>query len=145
MGIHAPIPHRHPLPSNYALGIRVDDIEAETAAIIRRARAASELKARLVLKIPYHEWADALARKRTRDLIDAYTPRYLHALRDHADAPRCPPWASRNYRGAVKPGAWEAAARHAAAHLDRVTGEWGSLRASLEREARGDAEGAGDA
>lgn len=135
MGIYAPIANDHNIRLNRLMGERVNDIQAQCAAIVRRARRAEELKARIVLKIPYHEWADAVARNRTSDLIDAYTPRFYHGLNDYGDAARCPPWASRRYRASpVTPSHWNEIGRHVAAHRDRITGEWGSLKSSIERE-----------
>ncbi|WP_152522616.1 lysozyme family protein [Sphingobium ummariense] len=130
--MHAPIPTNHNSFSNRALAERIGDIQAQTADAIRRARRAQDLKARLVLKIPYHEWAAAVERGRTSELVEAYTPKGMHAVHDYVDAPRCPPWATRKYRGAIPDSADERAA-HVIANRDRVTGAWGSLRASFER------------
>lgn len=132
MGMHALIPTYHNSLSNRALAERIGDIQAQTADAIRRARRAQDLKARLVLKIPYHEWAAAVERGRTSELVEAYTPKGMHAIHDYVDAPRCPPWATRKYRGAIPDSADERAA-HVIANRDRVTGAWGSLRASFER------------
>lgn len=132
MGMHAPIPTNHNSLSNCALGLRVSEIEADTEATIRKARWAQDMKARLVLKIPYHEWAAALERNRTGELIEAYRPRYMFALKDFADAPRCPPWASRKYRGAM-PDNMDEIIAHVGANIDRLSGAWGSLRGSFER------------
>jgi hypothetical protein len=65
----------------------------------RRAQFVEDQKVRLYLRIPYHEWAEALARGKDAigDLLAAYAPPYSGICK------RCPPWASRRYREASMP------------------------------------------
>lgn len=77
--------------------------------IIHRAKVAAAQKTRLALKIPYHEWAEALRRDREgafptyqglniATLLEAYTPRWDYQNNRFVDGPRCAPWASRRAR-----------------------------------------------
>lgn len=148
MPIDAPFPVNHNRShfSNQVMIEQLAAIEDAEADAMYRARWNAALKSRLVLKIPYHEWQEAVRRAGLRwgtsaprydirpinELLKAYRPIGFHVTRACVDAPRYAPWATRNERGPIPINPDEILA-HVRAHIDRITGAWGSLRASFER------------
>jgi hypothetical protein len=71
--------------------------------LLQRQGRELDLKLRLALGIPYHEWQEALeiGEVGIQALFAAYAPRWPATGRHIQDGPCCPPWASRRYREAA--------------------------------------------
>lgn len=108
--------HNDPVPPPHfvALWERIDAAGSDYAnkfVALRRAEWAHVQKLRLIHKIPYHVWAEALELARychgphypsfrryvMDELFAEFGPRFDFETRQYKEGSRCPPWADRKY------------------------------------------------